>query len=312
MIIKHVNFKPPTSSYGVRRYAPAHQKETNSQETVTTERLASVTATAQTFTQELLRSHTQNFIERISNLNNATHVPVEPEPSPGNSGSHRQRVNNNQVQIGHAQTALHGEALSRSNSQQQQQQQLSLPAGHQHETYNTPVQAQIATAARREAEPGSSQKSKTTAVPKNKKMKKKKRKAADTEAKDEAGELKGLRAQLAEMESRESSRKREKKRKIKREVFVKVEDAHPGSGTSAPGPSSAYALDECQHDRITEEDLRSMTDMSNSELEEMMSLSSQKPKLKNKRLSHKQACSHSSSSDSDGGEAQTGTSSDST
>ena len=68
----------------------AYQQETKSQEIVTTERFATVTATTQNFTRELLISHTQNVNGRTDNLNNATHVSVEAEESPGNSGSHRQ------------------------------------------------------------------------------------------------------------------------------------------------------------------------------------------------------------------------------
>ena len=66
-------------------------------------------------------------------------------------------------------------------------------------------------------------------------------------AKDDAEELKALRAKLAEMESRLASGNRGKKRKIRIEVLEKEEDAHHDSGTSAPGASSAQAL----HDRET-------------------------------------------------------------
>ena len=187
-------------------------------------------------------------------MNNTTHVFVEPEPSPGNSQSHRQRLDNNHVQI--RQPALHGGALSGSKSQQQQQQQLSLPAAHQHQTYNTPLQGQITTAATREAEPGNSQNSKNTAVPNKTKTKK--------NSKDQAKEVKALKARIAEMESKEKSDNREKMRKMERNVFVKVEDSHPDSGTSAPGPSSAqaYALDDVETDSLTEDDLQSLNEIS--------------------------------------------------
>ena len=84
----------------------ANQQETRSQEAVANKRLTDVTETARVFTQQMLKSHTQNCIDGNNNVNNATHLFVEPVPSPGKSESHRQRMNKNHLQM--QQPTLHG------------------------------------------------------------------------------------------------------------------------------------------------------------------------------------------------------------
>ena len=171
---------------------------------------------------------------------------------------------------------------------------MSVP--HQYETYDAPLQGQVATAT---ADPGHSQNSKKTAVP-NKRQRKQERK--DNKP---AEEVNALRAKLAKVERKEGSHNTNKRRKMKPELFGKAENAHPDSWTSAPSPSSAQAFDDVE----TEEDLQSITDMSTSALADLICRSPTKQDTEKKKLCHcheqLHVVSSSTAAHSDEGETQT-------
>ena len=85
-------------------------------------------------------------------------------------------------------------------------------------------------------------------------------------------EMIALKSRIAELESEPRPEKTEKIRNMKRNLFVKGQHAHPDSGSSDPRPSSKQAF----RDLETEDNLQSFTDMSISEVEELISLSPQK------------------------------------
>ena len=125
----------------------------------------------------------------------------------------------------------------------------------------------------------------------------------------EEEEVRALKSQIAHLE------KAEKRRNKKRDLLEKEEHAHPDSGSSDTRRRSREAI----RDLETEDDLTSFNDMSISEVEEMISLSPHKEvitdelhkhKSTQKKLHHNQPPSWSTVADSDGGEAQAGSSSD--